>query len=90
MKTLVILATVMAVSAAATANAKAPLGNSAGGPLKQGNYCWVDASPTGTGFWDACDSTSPVPRGKSQRGTPPISHYSGAAGGGGGGGGGNR
>ncbi len=93
MKTVAILAAVLAVSAAVTANAMPrPQGHAAGGPIKQGPYCWVYTSPTGSGWWDLCDSRSPLPRGISRRGQNGDDFYGSFAGGsgGGGGGGGNK
>lgn len=89
MKTLSILATVLAVSAASMAHAKStPQGHQPGGPVKQGNFCWVNTNGNGAGWWDRCDTKSPMPRGISQRDRADEDFA--GTGSGGSGGGGNR
>lgn len=103
MKKVVILAALVAVAAAAPAYAQSAKRNAetasamtrhdAGGPLKQGNQCWVYTDARGAGFWDACDPISKTPRGLSLRGRSEteisaIENGSGGGGDGGGGGGG--
>lgn len=80
---------------AAKSNAEPVVRHDAGGPLKQGNKCWVYTDSRGAGFWDACDSSVRTPRGISLRGRSEseiiaIESGGGGDGGGGGGGGGGR
>jgi hypothetical protein len=73
MKTIAILAAILAVSAAATAHAEPmPQFHQPGSPIKQGHYCWVYSSSNGAGWWDKCDSSRDPrsPRALSLRGLP--------------------
>jgi len=95
MKTIAILATIMAVSAAASAHAEMkPRSHSAGGPLRQGAYCWVYTGGNSAGFWDRCvSSTDATPmslQGRPRAEIDTILGGGGGDGGGGGGAGGNR
>lgn len=88
MKTIAILTTILAVSAAASAHATPkPQSHQPGSPTKQGNYCWVDTNATGAGWWDVCDPSNPTRalslHGRSDAEISAI--MSGGAGGGGGG-----
>jgi len=67
MKTLAILAALAAITMTASATA-APAAHQAGGPLKQGKFCWVGTGIHGTGWWDLCDPKSAMPRALSMRG----------------------
>jgi Spy/CpxP family protein refolding chaperone len=49
MKTLAILAALAAITMTASATA-APAAHQAGGPLKQGKFCWVGTGIHGTGW----------------------------------------
>jgi hypothetical protein len=90
MKTIAILATIMAVSAAAAAHAESkPQLHQPGSPIKQGHFCWVYTNATGAGWWDKCDN-SPNPRAISLRGRPDAEVNAIENGGGGSGGGGGR
>jgi hypothetical protein len=90
MKKTTILAAILAVLASATAHAlPIPQTHEPGGPIKQGQYCWVYTNSHGAGWWDRCDATSTTPRGVSQRGLP-DSDVNAIMGGGGGDGGGGR
>lgn len=55
MKSLAILTAILAVTAASAANSM-PQGNPAGGPVQQGQYCWIATTLEGAGFWERCDS----------------------------------
>jgi hypothetical protein len=94
MKIVAIVATLAAVTLATAAQARSmPTGHDAGGPIKQGNFCWVDTTMHGNGWWDSCDTHYKLgARPKSQRDIPTLFSYgdSSSDGGGGGGGGGNR
>jgi hypothetical protein len=90
MKTIAFLAAVLAASVAATAYAQSPpKTHDPGGPIQQGNYCWVYTNALGAGFWDRCDPTSDIPLGMSQHGIPQedVNQVMGGGNGGGGGGG---
>jgi hypothetical protein len=88
MKTIPILAAILAVTMATTAYAKSPpKTHDPGGPIQQGQYCWIYTGALGAGWWDRCDPTSDTPRGMSQRGLS-ANDVNAVSGGGGGGGGG--
>lgn len=93
MKIVAIFATLAAITVATTAQVSAmPAGHDAGGPVKQGKYCWVDTGSHGNGWWDSCD-TDPkfgLPRARSLRDVPALLASGGDGGGGGSGGGGAR
>ena len=85
MKSLAILGAILAVTAASAANAKSmPQGNPAGGPIQQGEYCWIATTLEGAGFWERCNSDFVR---SLRRGPNDVLTY---GDGGGGGGGGNR
>jgi hypothetical protein len=94
MKKLAILACLAAITT--TASAYAGPVHQAGGPIKQGKYCWINTGVHGTGWWDVCDTTyTGSPRGRSLRGRSEadiaaMDSGSGNGDGGGGGGGGGR
>jgi hypothetical protein len=93
MKTIAILAAIVAVTTATVANANTtPKIHEAGSAIKQGQFCWVATDTIGHGWWDGCDSHSQVPRGRSLQDRPAtVTDAIGSGGGDGGhGGGGNR
>jgi hypothetical protein len=57
MKAIAILGAVLAVTAVTAANAKSLPPHEAGGPIKQGAYCWVNTDVNGNGWWDRCDNS---------------------------------
>jgi hypothetical protein len=91
MKTFVILASIAAVTATASAHA-VPAMHQAGGPIQQGQYCWVTTDARGSGWWDRCDTSLSIPRARSlrNRSDAEVEAIENNGGGGGGGGGGGR
>lgn len=84
MKRLILLASLLAVSAAIPAGA-APIESRPGATIRIGDSCWASVDPSrGFGYWDDCDSSVNYARARSHRG------LRGAEGGGDGGGGGGE
>jgi hypothetical protein len=59
MKTVAILTAAAAIMAATSAYASVPETHDAGGPIKQGKFCWSATNSYGAGFWHRCGD---VPR----------------------------
>jgi len=90
-KSILILAMLAAATATASAAAAQPPLHQAGGPIRQGPYCWVATDARGSGWWDACGRED-LQRGRSVRDRrsadmDAMANTSGGGGGGGGGGG---
>lgn len=84
MKTVAMLTALIAVTAATSAYAGNPGSHTAGGPIQQGDYCWVNTDAKGYGFWDRCDTGSSFPRSVTERDQPNFAADFGGDGGGGG------
>jgi hypothetical protein len=62
MKTVAILAAAAAIMAATSAYASMPETHEAGGPIKQGNYCWTATNNYGAGWWHNCGDFRQEPK----------------------------
>jgi hypothetical protein len=89
MKTMAILAAIVAVSAVTAHAEPKPQFHQPGSPIKQGPYCWVYTNGTGAGWWDRCaDAHTERAQSLKNRFEADISAIENDTNGGGGGGGG--